>query len=80
MRKSTRKTSRANPVSMATHDAAPDWRSLVEQIAELEDILTECGAVHDQDADQGRAWLHQRLLDKRRQLRGIDVAVPSAAG
>lgn len=60
--------------------AAADWRSLVEQIAELEDILTECGALADQDADRGRACLHEMLLDKRRQLRGIDVGVPTAVG
>ncbi len=56
-------------------EATNDWRSLVEQIAELEDILLECGALQDLDADHGRAWLHDLLLDKRRQLRRIDVAV-----
>lgn len=60
-------------------DAPADWRSLVEQIAELEDILLECGAVQDQDADHGRACLHSLLQDKRRQLRHIDVAVSAAA-
>lgn len=52
-----------------------DWRSLVEQIAELEDILLECGAAHDRDAIHSRAWLQNILLNKRRQLRDIDVAV-----
>ncbi|MBK6659732.1 MAG: hypothetical protein IPG43_16985 [Proteobacteria bacterium] len=56
-------------------DAPTDWRSLVEQIAELEDILMECGAALDRGADLGRARLHRLLRDKRRQLRGIDVAV-----
>lgn len=63
------------PVRLVLTDAPDDWRSLIEQIAELEDILLECGAVHDQDADHGRTWLHNLLLDKRRQLRRIDVAV-----
>ena len=63
------------PVRLVLTDAPDDWRSLIEQIAELEDILLECGAVHDQDADHGRAWLHNLLVDKRRQLRRIDVAV-----
>lgn len=63
------------PVRRALTDAPDDWRSLIEQIAELEDILLECGAVHDRDADHGRAWLHNLLLDKRRQLRRIDVTV-----
>ena len=67
------------PVRLVLTDAPDDWRALVEQIAELEDILLECGAVHDQDADHGRACLHSLLLDKRRQLRRIDVAVPRAA-
>ena len=66
-------------VRLVLTDAPDDWRVLVEQIAELEDILLECGAVHDQDADHGRACLHSLLLDKRRQLRRIDVAVPRAA-
>lgn len=56
-------------------ETPPDWRSLVEQIAELEDILLECGAAHDRDAIYGRAWLQKILLNKRRQLRDIDVAV-----
>ena len=63
------------PVRLVLTDAPDDWRSLIEQIAELEDILLECGAVHDRDADHGRAWLHNLLVDKRRQLRRIDVAV-----
>ena len=63
------------PVRLVLTDAPDDWRSLIEQIAELEDMLLECGAVHDQDADHGRAWLRNLLLDKRRQLRRIDVAV-----
>lgn len=63
------------PTRLVLTDVPDDWRSLVEQIAELEDILLECGAVHDQDADHGRAWLHTLLVDKRRQLRRIDVAV-----
>lgn len=65
----------AAPIRLVLTDAPDDWRALVEQIAELEDILLECGASHDQDADHGRAWLHSLLLDKRRQLRRIDVAV-----
>ena len=56
-------------------DAQDNWLTLVEQIAELEEILLECGASHDQDADHGRAWLQDLLLNKRRQLRCIDVAV-----
>ena len=56
-------------------DTQDNWLTLVEQIAELEDILLECGASHDQDADHGRAWLQDLLLNKRRQLRCIDVAV-----
>ena len=67
-------------VQRLARDAATDWCSLVEQIAELEDILTECGAVQDQDADAARACLRQLLLDKRRQLRTVDVAVPATVG
>jgi hypothetical protein len=63
------------PAKLVLTDAPDDWLSLVEQIAELEDILLECGAAQDQDADHGRAWLHDLLLDKRRQLRRIEVAV-----
>ena len=68
-------TPRIAPVRQVLTAAPEDWRSLVEQIAELEDILLECGAVHDQDADHGRACLHSLLQDKRRLLRRIDVAV-----
>ena len=63
------------PVRLLLTDAPDDWRSLVEQIAELEDILLECGAIHDQDAIHGRTWLQNLLVDKRRQLRRIDVAI-----
>ena len=45
----------AAPVRLVLTDAPDDWRSLVEQIAELEDILLECGAIHDHDAAHGRA-------------------------
>ncbi len=65
----------AMPGRLMLTDTAPDWRSLVEQIAELEDILLECGAAHDRDALFGRTWLQKILSDKRRQLRDIDVAV-----
>ena len=63
------------PGRLMCTETPPDWRSLVEQIAELEDILLECGAIHDRDAIYGRAWLQNILLNKRRQLRDIDVAV-----
>lgn len=63
------------PMRLMLTDAPDDWRSLVEQIAELEDILLECGAVHDHDAIFGRAWLQSMLMDKRRQLRRTDVAI-----
>ena len=63
------------PAKMVLTDAQDNWLTLVEQIAELEDILLECGASHDQDADHGRAWLQDLLSTKRRQLRRIDVAV-----
>ena len=63
------------PGRLMLTDTPLDWRSLVEQIAELEDILLECGAALDRDAVYGRAWLQKILLNKRRQLRDIDVAV-----
>ena len=63
------------PLRVVLTDTPDNWRSLVEQIAELEDILLECGAVHDEDADHGRACLETLLQSKRRQLRHIDVAV-----
>ena len=63
------------PAKLVLSDTQDNWLTLVEQIAELEDILLECGASHDQDADHGRAWLQDLLLNKRRQLRCIDVAV-----
>ena len=63
------------PGRLLLTDTPLDWRALVEQIAELEDILLECGAALDQDAVYGRAWLQKILLNKRRQLRDIDVAV-----
>ena len=63
------------PGRLMLTETPSDWRSLVEQIAELEDILLECGATHDRDAIYGRAWLQKILLNKRRQLRDIDVAV-----
>ena len=65
----------AMPGRLLLTDTPLDWRSLVEQIAELEDILFECDAALDQDAVHGRAWLQKILLNKRRQLRDIDVAV-----
>jgi hypothetical protein len=65
----------AMPGRLLLTDTPPDWRALVEQIAELEDILLECGAAHDRDALYGRAWLQKILVNKRRQLRDIDVAV-----
>jgi len=66
------------PVKRVLTDVPDDWLTLVEQIAELEDILLECGASHDQDADHGRAWLQDLLVNKRRQLRRIDVGVEGA--
>lgn len=65
----------AMPGRLRLTDTLLDWRALVEQIAELEDILLECGAALDHDAVYGRAWLQKILLNKRRQLRDIDVAV-----
>lgn len=55
-------------------DAPENWQTLVEQIAELEDLLTE-NAPRDPDAYVGRAWLEQLLTAKRRRLRNIDVAL-----
>ena len=52
-----------------------DWRTLVEQIAELEDILLEARAALDQDAIPGRVWLQRVLIDKLRRLRDLDVGV-----
>lgn len=79
MRNPSKVTKPFTPPRLVLGDTPADWRSLVEQIAELEDILTECGAVHDQDADDGRAHLRSLLFNKRRQLRGIDVGVQAAA-
>ena len=55
-------------------DAPENWQALVEQIAELEDLLTE-NAPPDPDAHVGRAWLEQLLSAKRHRLRNIDVAL-----
>lgn len=65
------------PTKLVLTDVPDDWRSLVEQIAELEDILLECGAIHDREAMPARIWLQSLLMDKRRHLRRIDVAVSS---
>lgn len=63
------------PVRPSLSATPNDWRTLVEQIAELEDILFEAGAALDQDAIPGRVWLQRVLIDKRRRLRDIDVGV-----
>jgi hypothetical protein len=49
-----------------------DWQSLVEQIAELEDLLGE-DRTFEPDAHLARDWLKRLLDDKRRRLRDIDV-------
>lgn len=50
-----------------------DWYVLVEQIAELEEMLAEVSAACDHDAEVGRPALERLLGEKRSMLRLIDV-------
>lgn len=50
-----------------------DWCALVEQIAELEELLIELSGSRDRDAETGRPAIERLLGEKRRALRLIDV-------
>ncbi len=50
-----------------------DWRALVEQIAELEEMLSEISGSRDHQAEAGRPGIERLLGEKRRELRLIDV-------
>lgn len=70
---STTRRTNGGLVRPARLESTPrDWQSLVEQIAELEDLLGE-DRTFDPDAHLARDWLERLLDDKRRRLRDIDV-------
>lgn len=59
--------------TLIVSDAPDDWRVLVEQIVELEEMLGEIAVCRDADAEIGRPALERLLREKRDELRRIDV-------
>ncbi len=73
--KTERRNRRRRPAKLVLSDAPDNWRRWSSRSRNWKTSSSECGAAHDQDADHGRAHLRSLLFNKRRQLRGIDVAV-----
>ncbi len=61
------------PRQLVATDAPQGWTELVEQIAELEELLSELDGEEDSHAQQALARVRQLLEARRRSLRAIDV-------
>jgi hypothetical protein len=61
------------PEHLLLTDQPENWRRLVEQIAELEELLTDLHDIRDVHASRTIGRLKALLESKRRSLREMDV-------
>lgn len=61
------------PRQLVATDAPQGWTELVEQIAELEELLSELDGEEDSHAQHALARVRQLLEARRRSLRAIDI-------
>jgi hypothetical protein len=61
------------PRQLVATDAPQGWAELVEQIAELEELLSELDGEEDRHAQLALTRVRQLLEARRRSLRAIDI-------
>jgi hypothetical protein len=61
------------PRQLVATDAPQGWTALVEQIAELEELLSELDGEEDRHAQLALTRVRQLLEARRRSLRAIDI-------